>query len=95
MITEDQARAICHYEINRDDGGEKVEMVVTDVTEHPEAWVAYYQSRAYLESGNISDALAGNGPFIISKTTGRFVTLGTALPFEKQIDEALKRLRNL
>jgi hypothetical protein len=95
MITEDQARAICHEEINRDNCGEQVEMVVTDVIEHPEAWVAYYQSRAYMESGNVGDALAGNGPFVISKTTGRFVALGTALPFEKQIDEAIKRLRNL
>jgi hypothetical protein len=48
-----------------------------------------------MESGNVGDALAGNGPFVISKTTGRFVALGTALPFEKQIDEAIKRLRNL
>lgn len=95
MTTEEQARAICHQQINQVDDCEKVEKVekvITDVIDLPEAWVLYYQSRAYVESGNISDALAGNGPCVISKKTGRCIVLGTALPLEAQIDDALKRL---
>lgn len=92
MTTEEQARAICHQQINQVDDCEKVGNVITDVIDLPEAWVLYYQSRAYVESGNISDALAGNGPCVISKKTGRCIVLGTALPLEAQIDDALKRL---
>ena len=94
MISEDEARAICLREIYRAEGLENVEIAVTEMSELPDAWVAYYQSREYMETGNFSAALAGNGPFVICKKTGRFVALGTALPFAAQIKEALERLRN-
>lgn len=94
MITEEEARAICLREINRSEGPESIEMVVTEISELPDAWVAYYQSREYMETGNFSAAVVGNGPFVICKNTGRFAALGTALPLEAQIKEALVRLRN-
>lgn len=93
MITEAQAREICRREINHAEP-ESLDIVVTDVLELPDAWVVHYQSRAFVESGNFSDRLAGNAPFVICKKTGKFVVLCTALPLERQIQEAVVSFRS-
>ena len=33
-------------------------------------WVLYYQSVRYLETGNTSDALAGNAPLFVARSDG-------------------------
>ena len=43
------------------------EVVINRCEEKPEAWSFSYNARAFLESGNISAALAGNGPVIVPK----------------------------
>ncbi|WP_088948852.1 YrhB domain-containing protein [Micromonospora zamorensis] len=44
------------------------EWVITGVQEHRAAWSVSYQSRAFVESGRISDALVGNGPAVVPKS---------------------------
>ncbi|MEZ5454543.1 MAG: YrhB domain-containing protein [Lysobacteraceae bacterium] len=92
MITSERAREICYREINRPDPywPDKPEMVVTEVEELEAAWVIYYKSSAFLKSRNVSDALAGNGPYVVSKSTGRFAAAGTAPPLKVRIQEALR-----
>ncbi len=63
------------------------DIVVTTVREYPACWVVGYNTRAYVETGAISHALAGGGPIIINRGTGR-ARLGTsALPVEDQLDQ--------
>lgn len=63
------------------------EIALTAVREFPTCWVAGYNTRAYLETGSVVHALAGGGPIIINRRTGR-ARLGTsALPAEDQLDE--------
>jgi hypothetical protein len=52
-------------------------------------WVFFYNSRAYLEDGDENEVLAGNGPIVVEKATGRVHQLVTAYP----IDDQLARLR--
>ena len=40
-------------------------------------WVFFYQSKAYLESGNLSDMLLGNAPIIVSRLDGTLHQTGT------------------
>lgn len=97
MISKEQARSLCDDEINRPDGywPDKPELVVVEIVELPEAWVVYYQSRAFLESGNFSDRLVGNGPYVVCKISGRFAIAGSAPPIELRIQEALNSIQRV
>lgn len=57
-------------------------------------WVFFYDSRKHVETGNISYALAGNGPIIVLKSSGELVALTTAVPVLEAI-EMFERSRNL
>jgi Immunity protein 35 len=46
----------------------EVEIVINKCEEIDEGWAFGYNSRAFLERGDISSALAGNGPVIVPKS---------------------------
>ncbi len=50
-------------------------------------WVFFYQSKAYIESGDSGDMLYGNAPFIVNRASGELVVTGTAWPIEKYIED--------
>ncbi|HKB59039.1 MAG TPA: YrhB domain-containing protein [Gallionellaceae bacterium] len=81
MLTETEARAICHSELNKPDGSwpNKPEIVITKTQEREHSWVFYYQSRPYIEQGDLAQALFGSGPFVMLKAGGRFA-LTAAFP---------------
>jgi hypothetical protein len=94
MIHKDEAQAIAYAHINKSDlyWKDKPEMVVTEVVRHKLGWLFYWTSSHYLETHSISDALAGNGPILVSETTGYLEEVGTAPPIEERIEEATIRL---
>jgi hypothetical protein len=49
-------------------------------------WIFFYNSRRYLETNNLSYALAGNGPIVVERKDGALTQLGTALPLEESIN---------
>lgn len=52
------------------------------------ATLAYtYQTSDFVATGDITHALAGNGPILVSKLTGTVEVAGTALPIEDYIRE--------
>lgn len=60
-------------------------------------WVFFYNSKTFLETGNLSFALAGNSPLIVDKINGEIFETGTARPidfymerFEKEMLPLLK-----
>ena len=64
-------------------------MLVDSTIERDWGWVFYYNSALFLESGNISDALAGNSPYIVNRSTGEIQVTGTAHPIESGLFFAL------
>lgn len=50
-------------------------------------WVFFYQSKRYLESGDIRDALAGNAPIVVTKSDGRVHVTGTSSPLEQYLQK--------
>lgn len=50
--------------------GREWEAAVTHVEDAGALWRVFYNSKAYLESGNVSDALAGNWPYLVPKDGG-------------------------
>ncbi len=50
-------------------------------------WVFFYNSKKFLETGEFSYALAGNGPIIFDKRDGSIHSFGTYKPPEEFIKE--------
>jgi hypothetical protein len=54
------------------------------VIEKPYGWIFFYQSRAFLETGDFTFQLMGNGPVVV-RDDGTVHTLGTARSPEEEI----------
>ena len=90
MLTHQEARTIAQEELKSipvigDDGG--LTIVDSATIEKPYVWIFFYNSKRYIETGNIKDALGGNAPLFISKLNGHIFTFSTGLSIEKMIDE--------
>lgn len=59
----------------------------TVTIEKPFGWVFFYNSQTYLQTGEISYALAGNGPIMVNKHDGTIEFYGTAKSIETSIEE--------
>ena len=57
-------------------------------------WVIHYQSKKYIETGEVRYQIAGNGPYFVNRNTGEMLYTGTALSIEKYIEEYEEQLRN-
>jgi len=69
-------------------------VLIEDATiEEDFGWVFFYQSQRYLESGDVSDMLAGNAPIIVSRVDGSLHETGTAHSLEFYV-ENFKRSGN-
>jgi len=96
MITKSEAEKIAYDHINTPDTywKEKPEMVIIETEERKENWIVYWTSKLYLETKEVSHALAGNGPILVSKHTGKFEAVGTAPPLNVRIKEAESSLKS-
>lgn len=63
-----------------------MDLVVTEVRRISRTWVVSYQTRVYWETREISHALAGNGPVLVSED-GRVGRGGTGEPPEHYVAE--------
>lgn len=68
----------------------EVPLQITHQGEFSEGWFFCFESKEYLETGNPSAQLAGNGPFLIDKYSGELHVLGTDKPLEEYLDEYVR-----
>lgn len=94
MISEYDAYDIAHLKLSAMELDAGVALVLTEIREFNFGWVYFYTSERYLETGDISDALAGNAPFVVRRETGKVDVLGTAHPFEHYLDEYVRHLND-
>ena len=50
-------------------------------------WIFFYQSLAFIKSGDFLEMLGGNAPIMINKCTGELIHTGTAYDVEHYIKE--------
>jgi Immunity protein 35 len=64
------------------------EIVIVDQStmQNSEYWAFCYDSKEYLETGNISHALAGNSPIFVRKSDGDAFFGRTDIPLEDQLE---------
>jgi len=68
--------------------------ILDDLTIEGEfGWVFFYQSKVFIETGDLSRRLVGNAPFLVSRVDGRLYVTGTAHPVQLYIDN-FKRTGN-
>ncbi|MFE9693609.1 YrhB domain-containing protein [Micromonospora sp. NPDC005806] len=87
-MTDGEAREIAFAFLA--DRGDKIrtgEWVITGGREHETAWSVGYQSRAFIESGDIHDSLVGNGPVVVPKSGPDPWLAWSGQPVEEQIAE--------
>lgn len=98
MLTREKAREAIESKINEPDPywQDKPKLLVVDdqTIEKEWGWVFFYNSIDYLKSGEITDALAGNAPYIVNKITGEILATGTAYDIEHYIKEYESKLQN-
>ena len=57
-------------------------------------WVFFYQSKAFIKTGDFRDMLAGNAPYIVNRYSGEIQVTGTAYPIEHYIQKYEETLQN-
>jgi hypothetical protein len=63
-------------------------VILDDATlDKPYGWVFFYQSRAYIETGDESQVLLGNAPVIFNRIRGEYSVTGTAHPIEHYLSD--------
>jgi Immunity protein 35 len=87
-MTDEEAREVAFaFLADRIDHIRTGEWVITGAREHETAWSVSYQSRAFTESGDIHNALAGNGPVVVPKSGADPWLAWSGRPVEEQIAE--------
>ncbi|MDG9884248.1 YrhB family protein [Pseudomonas sp. GD04058] len=70
--------------------GSEVPLQITYEGEFSEGWYFCYQSKEFLETGELSTQLAGNAPFLIDRQSGELYILGTAKPIDSYLKDYMK-----
>lgn len=85
-ITLAQATELAHRQLLGFSNGEVALRLLPDSTqEFDVGWVFYYQSAAFLESGDFMDQLAGNNPLFIARFDGRHFVIGLHRPLGESL----------
>ena len=92
MIDRHTAKAMALKHMDENFGREPVLAIVDgEPSETVHAWVFFYNTKEYLETGDFSEALAGNGPILVNKVSGEIEAFGTAVPLDELFAEYDKK----
>lgn len=91
MLSFSEARDLVEAEVMKvsEEAGIPCEILDSETMEFEMGWVFFYQSKAYLKTQNIRDALAGNAPYLVDRVREKLVITGTAFPTEDYIAKYL------
>lgn len=86
MITLDEAKALALDALSKTTGLERNELAFLDGREQCKryGWILLYNTRSFIETGDVLDALGGNGPVVVSHD-GKVFPLGSASSAEETI----------
>ena len=84
-VTSDLARAIAEEMLDQTVRTEIADIVINKTLETDSCWVFFYNTRAYIETGSMSHALAGNAPVFVLKDDPSAWFGRTDIPLEDQL----------
>jgi len=84
MITIIEAKRIANQHVAKLEVelGISLKLIDAETIEKSFGWVYFYNSKKYLETGELREMLAGNAPFIVDKNNGEIHETGTEKPVE-------------
>lgn len=87
--TMDEARGLVNEYLAKLQAGRPYELgVIEDRTREEDfGWVFFYNTKPFIETGDMQWALGGNAPLIVDRRTGELHVTGTAHPVEHYIEE--------
>jgi hypothetical protein len=65
--------------------GDKCIILKEHTMKRPYGWVFFYQSRAYIVSGDSKHMVGGNAPILVERINGEIRVTGTGDPLEKYL----------
>jgi hypothetical protein len=68
----------------KDDG---LQILEDKVVEKKYGWIFRFNSKKFLETGNILYSLGGNGPIVVERESGKIHELGSAMAFDETVKE--------
>jgi hypothetical protein len=75
------------HNLNLAGGADEYVVVESRTIEKQYGWVFVFNSKKFVETGNILYALGGNGPIIVEKDSGTLHQLGTASSLQDSVKE--------
>lgn len=91
MWHHDKARIVVQAYVDASTDGDGV--ILDELTlDRPYGWVFFYESRAFVETGNEGERYVGNAPMIFDRVLGEYRLTGTAHPIEHYLAEYEKTL---
>lgn len=93
MINLAQAQSIAEEYIKSIENKEKYKLLLLleETIEFEFGWVFFYQSKEYIFTQNIMEALGGNAPIIVNKFDESIEVMGTGEPIQFYIDKYIKK----
>lgn len=97
MITKDIAiQKVESYLVDLSKRGNcSLALMLKETLEFEFGWVFFYQSKEYIETGDIMEMVGGNAPLIINKNNGELTVTGTAYPVEYYIEEYIEKMKKI
>jgi hypothetical protein len=94
MVSREEAKQILLAVLkDRGVGGvDGVTILDSHTIEKPYGWAFFYNSKKFLDSGDILDSLVGGGPVVVLAQTGMVHELGSARPPLQEIADLEGRL---
>lgn len=83
MITADAAREIARRHVQS--AGEDLVLLDKPITSGHYGWVFLKKSESFVETSDVSGALAGNAPILVDINKRQIVTLGTAHDVDRYV----------
>lgn len=93
MLTKEEARAVALTSIApvAERGGTDLVIIEKSILERDFAWVFPFNTREYVETGNIRKMALGLGPVVVNRATGA-ATLAPPMPIERFLEQYEKEL---
>jgi hypothetical protein len=93
MLTKPEALELVSNKLqNMSTSDDPFAIVDAETIEKPFGWVFFYNSQKYLETGEFSYRLAGNGPVIVNKHNGSVEFFGASRPPLEIVEEYERKL---
>ena len=87
MIDQHAAAGIAGRHLEREFPGGGVGLDEGGTIQTERYWVFFYNTLAFLQTGDLRDCLTGNGPLLVDKGSGVLRQAGTAHPVEYYLGE--------